>query len=113
MCFFFPLFRDAGDAHGGRPLKRFCFSLIFDRLGGTFCCIGGQGHDPLILFRGRRKEEGRIKRTKILFINSVDKELLFLERFKRCGLPFFLFIAGTLHQNFSGIESIECSIYEI
>ena len=68
---------------------------------------------PLIHLRGRWKEEGRIERTKILFTNSVDKEFLFLERFKRCGLPFFLFIAGTLHQNFSGIEPIGCSIYEI
>ena len=38
------------------------------------------------------KEEGRIERTKILFTNSVDKEFLFSERFKRCGLSFFLFI---------------------
>ena len=52
LCFFFPLFRNAGDAHGGRPPGRFCFSLIFDRLGGTFCCIGGQGQDPLILIPG-------------------------------------------------------------
>ena len=59
------------------------------------------------------KEEGRIERTKILFTNSVDKEFLFSERFKRCGLSFFLFIAGPLHQNFSGIESIGYSIYEI
>ena len=43
IVFFFPLFRGAGDAHGGRSPGRFCFSLISDRVGGTFCGVGRQG----------------------------------------------------------------------
>lgn len=48
LCFLFQLFRDTDDTHGWRPQGRFCFSLIFDRLGAVFCRIGRQDEDPLV-----------------------------------------------------------------
>lgn len=52
IMFFLPAFSGCGGRSWREAAGRFLFFLIFDRLGGTFRCIGGQGQDPLILIPG-------------------------------------------------------------